>query len=116
MNLWEGFSISLIETTFLWYSHIGTLVVSQSVKQCMTVDLGNVVDIQKQHLLLHRPVLNKTSTLSSARMFVCKTFWTANYTFYICISDKTNLPCLLCLVEYWFHQTLEGDRKSYYGL
>ena len=32
--------------------------------------LGNVVDIQKEHLLLHRPVLNKTSRLSSARMFV----------------------------------------------
>ena len=32
--------------------------------------LGNVVDIQKEHLLLHRPVLNKTSWLSSARMFV----------------------------------------------
>ena len=41
----------------------------------MTVDLflhilANVVDIQKEHLLLHRPVLNKTSRLSSARMFV----------------------------------------------
>ena len=41
----------------------------------MTVDLfpiftGNVVDIQKEHLLLHGPVLNKTSRLSSARMFV----------------------------------------------
>ena len=48
---------------------------SQSVKQCLTVDLlpyilANVVDIQKEHLLLHRPVLNKTSRLSSARMFV----------------------------------------------
>ena len=41
----------------------------------MTVDLiphilANVVDIQKEHLLLHRAVLNKTSRLSSARMFV----------------------------------------------
>ena len=48
---------------------------SQSVKQCMTVDLcphilANAVDIQKEHLLLQRPVLNKTSRLSSARMFV----------------------------------------------
>ena len=34
----EGFSISLIETTFRWYLHIGTLVVSQSFKQCITVD------------------------------------------------------------------------------
>ena len=41
----------------------------------MTVDLfplilANVVDIQKEHLLLHTPVLNKTPRLSSARMFV----------------------------------------------
>ena len=32
--------------------------------------LANVVDIQKEHLLLHRPLLNKRSRLSSARMFV----------------------------------------------
>ena len=41
----------------------------------MTVDLfphilANGVDIQNEHLLLHRPVLKKTSRLSSARMFV----------------------------------------------
>ena len=41
----------------------------------MTVDLfplilANVVDIQKEHLLLHTPELNKTPRLSSARMFV----------------------------------------------
>ena len=52
MLVGEGFSISLIETTFPWYLHISTLVVSQSVKQCITVDffpyiLANVVDIQK---------------------------------------------------------------------
>ena len=40
----------------------------------MTVDifphiLANVVDIQKDHLLLHTPVLNKISRLSSAIMF-----------------------------------------------
>ena len=71
----EGLSISLIGITFPWYEHIGTLVVSQSVKQCKTVDLfphilANVVDIQKVHLLLHTPLLNKTPMLSSARMFV----------------------------------------------
>ena len=65
----------MIGTTFPWYQHIGTLVVSQSVKQCMTVDLlphilANVVDIQKDHLLLCTPVLNKTQRLSSARRFV----------------------------------------------
>ena len=71
----EGFSISLIGIIFPWYQHIGALVVSQSVKQCVTVDLfphilANVVDIQKVHLLLHTPLLNKTPRLSSARMFV----------------------------------------------
>ena len=73
--MWEGFSISLVGITFPWYKHISTLVVSQSVKQCITVDLlphilANVVDIQKVHLLLHTPLLNKTPRLSSARMFV----------------------------------------------
>ena len=65
----------MIGTTFPWYQHIGTLVVSQSVKQCMTVDLfphiqTNGADIQNEHLMLHRPVLKKTSRLFSARMFV----------------------------------------------
>ena len=51
------------------------MVVSQSVKQCITVDLfphilANVVDIQKVHLLLHTPLLNKKPRLSSARTFV----------------------------------------------
>ena len=41
----------------------------------MTVDLfslnlANVVDIRKEHLLLHTPVLNKAPRLSSAIMFV----------------------------------------------
>ena len=71
----EGLPISLIRITFPWYLHIGTLVVSQSVKQCITVDLfpyilANAVDIQKVHLLLHTPLLNKTPRLSSAKMFV----------------------------------------------
>ena len=44
---------------------------SQSVTQCITVDLfphilANAVDIQKVHLLLHTPLLNKTPRLSSA--------------------------------------------------
>ena len=48
---------------------------SQSVKQCITLDLfphilANAVDIQKLHLLLHTPLLNKTPRLSSAIMFV----------------------------------------------
>ena len=71
----EEFSISLIGITFQWYQHIDTLVVSQSVKQCITVDLfphnlANAVDIQKVHLLLHTPLLNKTPRLFSARIFV----------------------------------------------
>ena len=65
----------VIGTTFPWYLHIGTLVASQSVKQCLTVDLflhilAYVVVIQKEHLLLYTPVLNKTRRLSPARMFV----------------------------------------------
>ena len=41
----------------------------------MTVDLcphimANAVDIQNEHLYLHEPVLNKTSRLSSVRIFV----------------------------------------------
>ena len=68
----EGFSISLIGITF---RGTNILVVSLSVKQCMTVDLfphilANAVDIQKVHLLLHTSLLNKTPRLSSARMFV----------------------------------------------
>ena len=48
---------------------------SQSVKQCIAVDLlphilANGVDIQKVHLLLHTPLLNKPPRLSSAKMFV----------------------------------------------
>ena len=48
---------------------------SQSVQQCINVDLfphilPNAVDIQKVHLLLHTPLLNKTPRLSSASMFV----------------------------------------------
>ena len=48
---------------------------SQSVKQCIIVDLfphilANAVDIQKVYLLLHTPLLNKTPRLFSARMFV----------------------------------------------
>ena len=48
---------------------------SQSVKQYITVDRfphiqASVVDIQKVHILLHTPLLNKTPRLSSARMFV----------------------------------------------
>ena len=48
---------------------------SQSVKQCITVDLfphilAYAVDIQNVHLLLHTPLLNKTPRLFSARMFV----------------------------------------------
>ena len=48
---------------------------SQSVQQCISVDLyphilANAADIQEVRLLLHTPLLNKTPRLSSARMFV----------------------------------------------
>ena len=57
----EGLSISLIGITFPWYLNIGTLVMSQFVKQCITVDLfphilANDVDI---HLFLHTPLVNR---------------------------------------------------------
>ena len=81
----------------------------------MTVDLfplvlANVVDIQKEHILL------QLNTQVIRCELVCKTLYAAAYTLYICISDKTNMPCLKCPVEYWFHQILEGDRKIYYAL
>ena len=52
----------------------------------MTVDLfphilANVVDIQKEHLLLHTPVLKKTPRLSFARMFA--------YTLYVSVTKPT---------------------------
>ena len=70
---------------------------SQSVKQCMTVDifshiLANVVDIQKKHPLMHTLVLNKTPRLSSTRMFV--RLYRLLLIHCVCISDKTNIPCL----------------------
>ena len=72
----EGFSISLIGTTFPWYKRISKLVLSQSVKQRITVDLSphilaNVVDIQKVHLLLHTPLLNKTARTFVEDFLVC---------------------------------------------
>ena len=62
----------MIGTTFCGTN---TLVMSQSVKQSMTVNLfphilATVVDIQKEHHLLHTPVLNKTPRSSSFRIFV----------------------------------------------
>ena len=83
----------------------------------MTVDLfplilANVVDIQKVHLLLHTPVLNKTPRLSSARMFLRLYRLLAAYTLYICICNKTNMPCLKSLVEYWFHRSLKVTGKA----
>ena len=90
----EGFSISLIETTFPWNLHIGTLVVSQSVQQCITVDffphiLATVVDIQKVHLLLHTPLLNKTPRLSSARTFVRLYRLLLNHCIYVSVTKPT---------------------------
>ena len=57
-GLWD-----IIPSMVLTHRHIGS--VTKYVKQCITVDLfphilANVVDIQKVHLLLHTPVLNKT--------------------------------------------------------
>ena len=71
---------------------------SQSVKQCNTVDLfphilANVVDIQKMHLLLHTPLLNKKPTLSSARMFVRLYRLLLIHCIYVSVT-KPARPCL----------------------
>ena len=71
---------------------------SQSVKQCITVELfphilANVVDIQKVHLLLHIPLLNKTPRLSSARMFVRLYRLLFIHCIYVSVT-KTNMSCL----------------------
>ena len=62
----------------------------------MTVDLfplilANVVDIQKEHLLLHTPVLNKTPRLSSARMFVRLYRLLLIYFIYVSVTKPTCL-------------------------
>ena len=91
-----GVLYSLIGITFPWYYHIGTLVVSQSVKQCITVDLF-------PHILANwhsegAPFVAYTIVEQNTQVIlfenVCKTLKTAAYTLYICISDKTNMPCL----------------------
>ena len=82
----------------------------------MTVDhsphiLANIVDIQKEHLWLHRPVLNKTSRLSSARMFVRLYRLVLIHCIYVSVTKPT-CTAFSSLFVCWFHQTLEGDRKS----
>ena len=78
---------------------MGTLVVSQSVKQCITVDLSPhilayVVDVQKVHLLLHTPLLNKTPRLSSARMFVRLYRLLLIHCIYASVTKPTTVTCL----------------------
>ena len=60
----------------------------------MTVDLSphilvNVVDIQKEHLLLHTPMLNKTPRLSSARMFARLYRMMLIYCIYVSVTKPT---------------------------
>ena len=74
---------------------------SESVKQCMTVNLSprilaNVVDIQKEHLLLHRPELNKTSTLST-RMFVRLYRLLLIHCIYVSVTKPTRTAFSACL-------------------
>ena len=69
----------------------------------MTVDLfahilANVVDIQKEHLLLHTPVLNKTPRISSARMFVRLYRLLLIHCIYLLVTKPTLFVCLfVCL-------------------
>ena len=70
---------------------------SQSVIQCITVDLfphilANVVDIQKVHLLLHTPFLNKTPRLSSARTFVRLYRLLLIHCIYVSLQNQHALP------------------------
>ena len=68
----------------------------------MTVDLfrhilTSVVDIQKEHLLLHRPVLNKTNRLSSARMFVRLYRLLLIHCIYVSVTKPTCPACIVWL-------------------
>ena len=54
------------------------MILTQSVKQCMAVDLSplilaNVADIRKEHILLHTPVLNiaYTSVEQNIQVILC---------------------------------------------
>ena len=59
------------------------------------------------------PFVVYTSVEQNTQVILCENVCkTAAYTLYICISDKTNMSRLKCLVEYWFRQILEGDRKA----
>ena len=75
---------------------------SQSVKQCITVELfphilANIVDIQKVHLLLHTPLLNKTPRLSSARMFVRLYRLLLIHCIYVSVTKPTYPAFIACL-------------------
>ena len=83
----------------------------------MTVDLfhhikANVVDIQNEHLYLHAPVLNKTSRLSSARIFVRLYRLLLIHCIYVSVTKPTGPTHHAWLNSAWFHQILEGDRKA----
>ena len=108
---------------------------SQSVKQCMTAnlfphDLANVVGIQKKHLLLHTPVLNKTPRLSSARMFVRLYRLLLKHCIYVSGTNQHVLPLmsgwilvpsdpwrwqekLLCSVVWHYHQSYVQHYMAY---
>ena len=51
--------------------------------------LANGVDIQNEHLLLHRPVLKKTFRISSARMFVRLYRLLLIYCIYVSVTKPT---------------------------
>ena len=86
----------------------------------MTVDLflrilANVVDIQKEHLLLHTPVLNKTPRLSSVRMFVRLYKLLLKYCIYVSVTKQT-YPAFSAWLSTGSIRSLKSDRKSYYAL
>ena len=87
----------------------------------MTVDffphiMANVVNIQNEHLYLHALVMNKTSRLSSARIFVRLYRLLLIRCIYVSVTKPTGPTFRAWLNSAWFHQIREGDRKSYYAL
>ena len=83
----------------------------------MTVDLfphimANVVDIQNEHLYLYAPVLNKTSRLSSARIFVRLYRLLLIHCIYVSVTKPTGSTFRVWLNSAWFHQILEVTGKA----
>ena len=104
----------MIRTTFRGTT---TLVMSQSVKQSMTVNLfphilATVVDIQKEHHLLHTPVLNKTPRSSSFRMSVRRYRLLLIHCIYVSVT-KTDVDIFSKKTQlYWYSSSMDSDNPT----